>query len=149
VEWFDATLEAVLPLAGLVSKTVCHRTEELLNYALLCPAARMEGYVVERSGKTTGYFLLAFTQGECRVAEMWIASADERDWLSALLLAVKGRDANQISIGCGTGLLQGVAKAAGFHLIARLPIYVKDPKGLLPTELDAATSMLDTDAFYL
>jgi hypothetical protein len=149
VQRFDANLEAVLPRANLVSKTICQRSEGLLNYMLLCPAVHMEGYVVEQAGVAKGYFLLAFTQGECRIAELWVASPEEKDWLSALLLAVEGRDVIQVSIGSGTGLSRTVASSAGFHVIARLPVYVKDPKAMLPTDLDAAMSMLDTDAFYL
>jgi hypothetical protein len=149
VERFDGALTAVLPRPHLVGKLVCYRNEALLNYMLLCPAARVEGYVLERGETVVGYFLLAFARGECRIAELWVASADERDWLAGLLLAAEGREGSLVSIGCGSVMSKRVAGLAKFHTIARLPVYVKDPKGTLPIELDATMSMLDTDAFYL
>jgi hypothetical protein len=149
VEQFDESLEAVLPRPGLISGIVCQRSAALLNYMLACPAARMEGYLVEREGQVAGYFLLAFTQKECRVAELWVASGDERDWLAALLAAVKGREGNQVSVGCGNAFALQIAHWAGFHRITRQPVYVKDPSGALPSAMDAAMSLLDTDAFLL
>lgn len=149
VERFDARIDGVLPKPGLISRSICYRNQALLNYLLQCPAARMEGYVIERDGAAAGYFVLAFAQGECRIAEMWVDSKEERDWLSALLLAVQGRGTSAISIGCSNGFSRRVASAAGFYPIARLPIYAKDPKLMLPGELDVTMSMSDTDAFYL
>jgi hypothetical protein len=149
VDRFDENLRAVLPRPGTVNPMVCYRNEEFLNYMLLCPAARMEGYVVERAGAIGGYFVLAFTHGECRVADLWVDSGDERDWLAALLLAIEGRQESQVTVGCGSLFSRRVAGLARFHTIARQPVYVRDPKGKLPAALDAAMSLLDTDAFYL
>ena len=149
VQQFDKSLDQALPSPGCVSSTVCYRDSSILNYLLLCPAARMEGYVVEHEGRVAGYFLLAYTQVECRIADLWVGSGKEEDWLAVLLLAFAGRDGNQVSVGCGTGFARRVAALAGFHPIARQPIYVKDPKGLLPRQLEAAMSLADTDAFLL
>ena len=146
---FDENLESVLPRQGVISGIVCQRSTGLLNYMLACPAARMEGYLIEREGQIAGFSLLAFTQEECRVAELWVASGDERDWLAALMAAITGREGNQVSIGCGNEFALRIAQLAGFHRINRQPVYVKDPSGRLPSAMDAAMSLLDTDAFLL
>jgi hypothetical protein len=148
VSRFDESL-SVLPAPGLVSSMVCHRSAAILNYTLACPAARMEGYLIEGEGKVCGYFLLAFTQEECRVAELWVASRRLDDWLSGLRLAIAGREGNQVSVGCGTSFSLQLARRAGFHCIARHPVYVKDSSGKLPAAMDAAMNLLDTDAFLL
>jgi hypothetical protein len=149
VERFDESVDPVLPLPGFVSSTVCYRDSGILNYLLGCPAARMQGYVVEHSGSIAGYFLLAFKQGECRIAELWVDSGKEQDWLATLMLAFEGREGSQVSVGSSTGFTRRIAALAGFHAIARQSLYVKDPKGMLPQEMDAAISLSDTDAFFL
>jgi hypothetical protein len=149
VERFDERIEQALPRPGLVSKTVSYRDAAILNYLLTCPAAQMQGYVIERAGGVMGYCVLAFLHGECRVAELWVSSAEERDWVSALTVAVAGRSGNQLVIGCGTEFSLRVAGRAGFHKSSRQPIYVKDPSGKVPVEMDAAMSMSDTDVFFL
>ena len=52
------------------------RTPELLNYFLTCPAARIEAHLLERDHTPVGYFLLSRTARECRIADLWIRSAD-------------------------------------------------------------------------
>lgn len=146
---FDESVDTVLPVPDVVSGMVCQRSAAILNYMLDCPGARMEGYLVVRHGEIAGYFLLAFTQSECRIAELWVASRRSDDWLSALRVAIEGREGNQISIGCGTTFSRQVAKSAGFHVIARQPVYVKERDGKLPEAIDAVMSLLDTDAFLL
>jgi hypothetical protein len=149
VERFDTSMEAAAPTPGLVSATVCYRNAGILNYFLLCPAARMQGYLLEREGRVAGYFVRALIRGECRIAELWVASALEADWAAALVLAGEVPGASQISLACGTKAAQRAAELAGFYAIARQPVYVKDRAGKLPGTLDANIGMLDTDAFYL
>ncbi len=149
VERFDQNITPVLPKCGLVSGTVCYRDAEVLNYFLLCPAARMEGYLLEHAGQVSGYFVLANVRGECKIAELWVASAEERDWASAIAVASDGRGASQTSVACGAAVARQAAALAGFHVVTRQPVYVKDPKGKLPGTLDAAMGLLDWDGFYL
>jgi hypothetical protein len=149
VESFDESVAAVLPRPGLVSETICLRNAKILNYLLQCPAARMEGYVVERAGVLAGYFLLAFTRDECRIADLWVASGESNDWLSAVQLAAHERSGNQVSMGYGTDFVRHVARAGGFHLIVRQPVYVKNPKGSLPGALHATMGLSEMDAFFL
>jgi hypothetical protein len=139
VEQFDAT--APLPQPGLVSPAVCYRDAALLNYYLACPAARMEGYLLERDGVPAGYLILAAIQGDCRIADLWVQSPDPADWAAALELACAGRPENRISVA-------GIA-ASGFHLIGRQPVFVKDPRRSFPPDLHVALAMADNDAFYL
>jgi hypothetical protein len=146
VERFDESVEAVAPRPGLVSATVCYRNAAILNYFLLCPAARMEGYLLEREGLVGGYFVRAFVRGECRIAELWVASAEQADWAAAVALAGAATGVSQTSLVCCTEVGQLAAKRAGYHLLARQPVYAK---GELPKPLDAAMGMLATDAFYL
>jgi hypothetical protein len=109
----------------------------------------MEAYIIERADRVMGYCVLAFRHAECRIAELWVASEDERDWVSALAVTVAGQPANQLVSGWGTEFGLRVAGRAGFHPIYRHPVYVKDTSGKVPAEMDAAISMLDTDAFFL
>lgn len=146
VERFDDAVEAVTPRPGLVSATVCYRNAAILNYFLVCPAARMEGYLLEREGRVAGYFVRALVRGECRIAELWVASAEELDWAAAVALAGGSPEVSQTSLACGTHVSQLAARRAGYHLLGRQPVYAKAE---LPGTLDAAMGMLDTDAFYL
>jgi hypothetical protein len=149
VERFDESLAGALPRPGLVSRTICYRNADLLNYFLMCPAARMEGYLLLREERVVGYFLLAFLRDKCRIPELWVASGEGSDWAAAYLLASTGREGSQVSVGCGTEVLRQAARAAGFSVAIRQPVYVKDPKAKLPEQLDAAMGLLDTDGFYL
>jgi hypothetical protein len=149
VERFDESVSTVLPIPGLVSGAVAYRDPKLLNYYLSCPAIPMEGYLLEHAGRVQGYLLLAVRQGDCRIADWWVASADESDWAAALLVACNGRTGHEVSVSCGTFHSQRVAKGAGFYLSVRHPFYVKDPGQKVPATLDAAIAMADTDEFYL
>jgi hypothetical protein len=152
VKQFDESIAGVLPRPGAVSETVCYRDAGFLNYFLDCPAARMQGIVFENDGKLAGYAILAFVRGEGRISELWISSKSEKDWAAAYVLATEAAAAasgvTRVVLGCSAQLAQRAALKAGAYLYGRQPIYVKDPKALLP-ELDVALGMLDTDAFYL
>jgi hypothetical protein len=149
VERFDDTVSTVLPRPGLVSGAVAYRDPQLLNHYLSCPASPMEGYLLEHNGHIQGYLVLAIAQDECRVADWWVASADESEWATALGVACSGRTGHEVSVGCGAFHSQRVAKRAGFYLSVRHPLYVKDPRQKVPAALDAAIAMADTDEFYL
>jgi hypothetical protein len=147
IDRFDE--RAVFPRPDVISATVCYRDPQILNYFLLCPVARMEAYLLRKAGKLIGYFLLAFLRGECRIAELWIDSPEADDWAAAYLVAAEGRSVTRVSVACGTAVQQTAAQRAGFYLTSRQPVYVKDPRSLLPAQFDAALGLLDTDAFYL
>jgi hypothetical protein len=153
VDHFDATVEPVLPKPGVVSEIVCFRDAALLNYFLKCPAGRMEGLLFYNQGQLAGYGIVAYIRDECRLAEIWIDSPRENDWTAAFLLAMDhaagASGVTRTVLGVSAKIPQLAAQAAGAYLCGRQPIYIKEPKSLLPETLDLSLGMLDTDAFYL
>ena len=56
-----------LPRVGL-------RTAALFHYFMACPAAEVDGHLLERGHTPAGYFLLSRIGGQCRIADLWIRS---------------------------------------------------------------------------
>jgi hypothetical protein len=129
---------------------VTGRSNELFRYMLACPIAPMTLYAVERAGRVRGYFLLASTPGQVRIADCWLASEEPREWRAMILCAVEQArhdpQAAEVVIIANDPLLAGTLATCGFHPRNETAIQLRAaeeiPRGLLRVQ------MLDNDAAY-
>jgi hypothetical protein len=152
VNGFNDVPAEVFPDPAVTKQVVCSRTAELLAYFLDCPAAKMEGYLLERGGIPVGYFLLNTVGGQCRIADLWIRSADGRDWADAYGAATTaaGADANvnEVTVAASLPLQAGALRQAGFRRTDTEPVFVLDPEGRLGERNDLTLGLLENDGCY-
>lgn len=145
VDRFDS-----IPAHDLRGPGMTERTPELLNYFLTCPAARIDGYLLERDHTPVGYVLLSRTARECRIADLWIHSADGAPWTDAYATAtaVARTDPNTTCITAAASLpvQTGALERAGFRRTHTEPVLVLDPEGRLGDHL--AVGLLENDGSY-
>jgi hypothetical protein len=142
---------SVLP-APAAETVVLERSEELFRYALACPISSMSLYVVERSGRTRGYFLLAFALRQARLADWWLDSGDPADWRALLQCAVlqakqHPHAAELIAWGSDVALSERLLDC-GFHARAEMPVQMLAPRNPELAEYTLRVQMLDNDAAY-
>lgn len=142
---------SVLP-APAVETAVLERSEALFRYALACPISPMSLHVVEHSGRTRGYFLLAFALRQARLADWWIDSGDPADWHALLQCAVlqakqHPHAAELIAWGSDAALSERL-RDCGFHARAEMPVQVLAPRNPELAQSPLRVQMLDNDAAY-
>lgn len=142
----------VLPDPAVVGQAVCERTHESLRYFLACPAAQVEAYVLEREDAALGYFLLSRVGHQCRIADLWIRSAEAREWAAAYraatVVAQADPDTTEVTAAASLPLQTGALAEAGYRVIAREPVFMLDPERRLGERLDVALGFLENDGFY-
>lgn len=128
------------------------RSAEAMSYFLRCPAAAMELYSVAKAGSIRGYFLLAFTQAQARIVDLWIDSGDREDWRALVRLAVGKAKQNRgvaevVSMAndplTSQGLLDG-----GFHARGTLPLSLLARAGSDFPDVPIRFQMIDGDEAY-
>jgi len=152
IDHFDATHAAIMPDPQVTRAVVCTRTPELLNYCLACPAARVEAYLFERDNTPAGYCLLSRVGHQCRIADLWIRSANQDTWAEAYAAAAAAAqsDPQTTEIQAAASLPQQTAalRHAGYRLTNREPLFVLDPQATLAGRSDLAIHLLENDAWY-
>jgi len=144
--------EAAMPMPSPGGGVCSERTPAFLDYALQCPAARMEGYVFEAQGEPAGYCVLSRVGTSCRVADLWVEPAgDAIRWSQAMALAVRlamtdGATASILATG-STAFLRGVLESQGFRLQSDQPLFVRGAGVEAGSEIHFG--FLDYDAYYL
>jgi len=146
-----ARLRSVLP-APTRDLMVFERSEALLRYALDCPVAAMELYMLERCAVPRGYFLLAFVLRQARLADFWMDSEDPEDWRALIrCAALQARQhrltAELVAFGSDAAVAERL-RSCGFHARDDLPVQALAPRHpqLLAGRL--RVQMLDSDAAY-
>ncbi len=151
VDRFDDSVP--LPDPAIRHKVVCRRSPELLNYFLACPAASVTGYVLLQDAKPIGYFVLSRTGLECRIAEVWVNSAQDIDWRSAYALALQfaaiDPGVSKVVAAASAPHARAAIEAAGLRHIDDQDLSMRDPKDQLGSNAAIAMSLLENDAFYL
>jgi hypothetical protein len=131
---------------------VLERSAAAMSYALQCPAAPMELYVVENGSDAEGYFVLAFAQGQARLADCWLDCAAPDAWDALVHLAVRqaSRHAEvaEVAAICSEPLLARALERYGFHARASRPLYVRAADGIRLPGSAIRVQMLDDDAAY-
>jgi len=145
VESFDGVPGAVFPDASVTRQVVCARTPESLGYFLACPAASMEAYLLERDGTPVGYFLLSRVGHECRIADLWIRSAEGQDWAAAYAAATAaaGEDPHTTAVTVTARM-----PPPAYRRTHSEPVFVLDPAARLGGRNDLTVGYLENDAFY-
>ena len=143
----DDSTTLSFPESALTGQIVCDRTPELLRYVLACPAAPVELYAIE-----TGYFLLSHVGQQCRIADIWVRSANSRDWAAGYAAAAEAAStdphATEITAASSGSLQTAALKAAGFRRTHSEPVFVQDPASKLAGRNDLTVGFLENDAFY-
>jgi len=144
--------EAAVPMPSPDGGVCSERTPAFLDFALRCPAARMEGYVFEAQGAPAGYCVLSRVGTSCRIADLWVEPArDPARWSQATVLAVRlamtdGATASILAAG-STAFLRGVLESQGFRLQSDEPLFVRGSGVEAGSEIHFG--FLDYDAYYL
>jgi hypothetical protein len=146
-------LASILPTPTRHNAVVLERGPALFQHTLACPIADLELYLVERAGRPRGYFLLAHTFRQARLADCWMDCDDQDDWhaliqCAALQAKRHPRAAELVAWGDDAAQSQRL-RNCGFHLRTSLPVLTLAPRH---PELSAAglrVQMLDNDAAYL
>lgn len=152
VDRFSSALAALLPDPAVQGDVVCSRTPELLNYCLECPAAKMEAYRFERDAAPAGYCLISRVGRQCRIADLWVRSADARDWTDAYVAAAAigllDPDTTEIRAAASAPLQNAAIRRAGYRVTNTEPLFVFDPGSLLKGRNGLSINLLENDAWY-
>ena len=152
IDRFEEGSPVPLPDPRIAGCMVSARTAASLNYALRCPIAGMEAYLLMRSSETLGYFMLARVGATCRIAELWINSESVQDWLTAVELATKTAaahpDTGAVFTTVSAAIFQSALEQIGYQFVEEVPVFLKDRQRHVPQEQPILLSMLENDAFY-
>jgi hypothetical protein len=152
VDGFHDIKEELFPDPSVAARVVCARNAESLDYFLACPAAKTQGYLLERDGQPAGYFLLSSVRGQRRIADLWIRSADQPDWAEAYHVAAAMAEADSettdVTVAASSATLIEALKEAGYHRTHSEPVFVLDPGVLLRERSDLTIGLLENDSFY-
>jgi hypothetical protein len=147
----DAPAEA-FPDPSVTHQVVCARTPESLGYFLACPAVKTEAYLLQREQAPAGYFLLSRVGRQCRIADLWIRSADRQAWAEAYAAASTAARTDphtlEVTVAACSPLETGALEQAGYRRTHTEPVFVLDPGRLLGDRSDLAVNLLANDGFY-
>ncbi|MFZ0293645.1 MAG: hypothetical protein WAL52_08575, partial [Candidatus Sulfotelmatobacter sp.] len=129
------------------------RTTAGLNRMLNCPAAKFSAFVIQRSKRPCGYFLLAQVGKQTRIVDLRIDRNDPSTWMAACslaaLTAAEIPDTAEIVAGFSFNVVNEAFAHAGFRSRGSLPVYCYDPKKVLGAEPVVDLSMLDGDLCFI
>ena len=133
--------------------TVTGRSVELFRYMLACPIVPIALFAVERAGRVRGYFVLASTPGQVRIADCWMSSDEPSDWRAMILCAVEQArhdpQAAEAVIWASDPVLAGALQACGFHARREFPIQIRSSDVASTSAAPLRVQMLDNDAAFL
>ena len=144
-------LSGALP-RGSAALGVFERSVGLLRYMLECPIARMELYALKSRQEVRGYFLLAFTPGQARIADCWATTDEPAAWNALLqyaaLQAWRHGDCAELVAWSSDAAITHALVAAGFHRRNQQPVLLRTAAeaGVPPEHF--RIQMLDNDAAY-
>lgn len=131
---------------------VLERSVDLFRYMLACPIVPMGLFGIERADRVRGYYLLASSPGQVRIADCWVDSEEPADWRALILCAVEQAkldpQAAEVVIWASDPPLVQALKACGFHARSEIPILVRPAGDRLLPEGPLHVQMLDADAAY-
>jgi hypothetical protein len=152
VDSFQGAAPEMFPDPAVTGQVVCARTPQLLDYFLACPAARMEAWLFEYGSQPAGYMLLSRVGRDCRIADLWLRSADAHMWAGAYTAAATAAlgdpATTRITIAASVSFQMGALRQAGYRRISAEPVFVLDPRALLRGRSDLVLNLAENDAFY-
>ncbi|HZW78924.1 MAG TPA: hypothetical protein VFF50_00515 [Candidatus Deferrimicrobiaceae bacterium] len=152
ISQFDPSLESVLnrPATDVFTS---QRTIAGLNRMLNCPAAAFSAFVLYRSKRPCGYFLLAQVGKQTRIVDLRVDRNDAATWMAACslatLTAAEIPETAEIVAGFSLTGVNDAFGRAGFRSRGSLPVYCYDPKKMLGSEPVLDLSMLDGDLCFI
>jgi hypothetical protein len=152
VSSFDGAPMEIFPDPAVTQQVVCARTPESLQYFGACPAAQVDGYVLERNHTPAGYLLLSRVGCQCRVADLWIRAPDRTAWADAYAAATATACSDprvtEITVAASLSLQTSALEQAGYRRTHAEPVFVSDPASLLGGRTDLGLSLLENDGYY-
>jgi hypothetical protein len=152
ISQFDSSVESVLSGTSADFFT-SQRTIAGLNRMLSCPAALFSAFVLSRSKRPCGYFLLAQVAKQTRIVDLRVDHNDAATWMAACSLAAHTAaeipDTAEIVAGFSLQVVNEAFAHAGFRSRGSLPVYCYDPKKALGSEPVLDLSMLDGDLCFI
>lgn len=131
---------------------VFERSEELFRYTLACPIAPMSLYMLERSGKPGGYFVLSFAFRQARLVDCWMDSENPTDWCAMLQCAVMEAKqhprAAELAVWASDSAFSGRLRECGFHARNELRVQIHAPRNPELTSHALRVQMLENDSAY-
>jgi hypothetical protein len=127
------------------------RTPEWFAYLLRCPVFSAEFVAIEKKGVPVGHALVSNANGSMRIADFVVKDADRCGALAALIRYVAGNPtAAEVVAGSSLPELWPVFESCGLRLRENVPVYVADPKTLMPAgaPLEVAPMIGDSYSLY-
>ena len=146
IHQFDERILAVLP--ERTGGVVCQRTPALLNYLLACPVTCVEAYAFYSDNSPAGYCLLSRSEGRCHVADIFPDNLPAAYTL-ALQLACGSPGVSEVIATASTAPVAEALVSAGFYRRESVPVFARDPKGLLAGAGPVTITSVEDDGFYL
>lgn len=147
---FDDTMSAAFskPAKTFVP---AQRSAGLLNYFLQCPAARCRAFLLSYNEQVRGYWILNEAGAQARIVDLCVDGGPE-DWSAAYALAAgtaAGPSTCEVIAAASAGFLCDILERSGFHLRARMPIFLFDPGDKLAGGPPLHLNFVDGDEFHL
>jgi hypothetical protein len=124
----------------------------MLDYMLACPA-NTKAFVLRHKGNPLGYVLMTQRRSQVRIADLWIATADEDLWKGAYAAAEQAArsypDTWDLTVTCSTPTLRNALLANRFEPLLTRPLWLKDPAGLMREAKPLHVQALEADSWYL
>jgi hypothetical protein len=129
------------------------RTRAWFDYLLRCPAARTDLVILEDSGAARGHAFFSEAGGAVQVADFVVgapASQGEKTAAFSALLRYIAAQPESAEVVASSSLREmgEVFLACGLRPRGNSPVYLADPKKLLPRDLPIEITPLIGDAFY-
>ena len=153
VSQFDPSLGQILEDKTTALRPRSVKTPAVLNYMLLCPAAEFSGFVVSKSNRLRGYFMLVRMGGQVRIVDLHLHAGRLEEWHAISLLAAhmacQDPRTAEVVVGTSRAEIREGFKQIGFWLRRVEPIYYFDPRKTLPTGVTFELSLIDNDFAFL
>ena len=126
------------------------RTRAWFDYLLRCPIAAMELVMLEDAGRPVGHALLSNVHGSVRVADFVVTSGAPDAAFAALVRYVSQQPAAaEIVAASSLAETNRVFEVCGLRFRGAVPVYLADPRKLLPADKAIEITAAIGDAFYL
>jgi hypothetical protein len=143
--------ETLWPQPGPAT-AVTERGASFYRYVIDSPCARHALFGLEKRGRLTGYFCLAFAPHVARIVDLWLTSTDVEDWCAgfrtAAAVAAHDDDVYEVSAWASTASGKDALFHAGFRLRDRSPVSLFGDAAILQGRT-LHVQMLDSDAGFL
>jgi hypothetical protein len=153
ISQFDSSCEPILNGTAAADVFTSQRTIAGLNRMLSCPAAVFSAFVLHRSKRPCGYFLLAQVGKQTRIVDLRVDRSNPATWMVACSLAAHTAaelpETAEIVAGFSIDIVNEAFAQTGFRARGSLPVYCYDPKQVLGNEPILDLSMLDGDLCFI